>query len=79
MERSLECSGLNVETDKKAHGQPLTKNMKAHTAPFCLSTKPYPLQVRHIIVILSFRRLTILKSYREKGDNSRAFQRQSSP
>jgi hypothetical protein len=66
MERSLECSGLNVEADKKAHGQLLTSNIKAHTASFCLSTKPYPLQVRHIIVIFVLLKTNYLKNLSRK-------------
>nr|CAH0110633.1 unnamed protein product [Daphnia galeata] len=45
MERSLGWSGLLIEADRKAYSRLLKRNRKAYTAPVCLSTKPYPMQV----------------------------------
>ncbi|KAK4010381.1 hypothetical protein OUZ56_019527 [Daphnia magna] len=46
MERSLQWSGLLIEADKKAYSKLLKRNRKAFSSPACLSTKPYPMQVK---------------------------------
>jgi hypothetical protein len=46
MEKSLNWTGLLVEADRKAFHQLSSRRRKAYTAPVCLSTRPYPMQVR---------------------------------
>jgi hypothetical protein len=46
MERSLNWTGLLIEADQNAFHKLSSRNRKAYTAPACLSTKPYPIQVR---------------------------------
>lgn len=46
MERVLNWEGILIEADQKAFSQLTVRNRKAYSLPVCLSTKPYPIQVR---------------------------------
>lgn len=51
MERSLNWTGILIEADQKAYSQLASRNRKAYSLPVCLSTKPYPVEVIHLILI----------------------------
>ena len=51
MERSLNWTGILIEADQKAYSQLAGRNRKAYSLPVCLSTKPYPVEVIHLILI----------------------------
>jgi hypothetical protein len=60
MERSLGWTGLLIEADKQAYSRLIRRNRKAYTSPVCLSTKPYPMQVRplyNMAIKMAFEKL----------------------